>query len=832
MKKVLTIVLSVAMVICLMPAMAFATDATTTADNTTKATGLAQFSDADSITNKEAVSVLTGLHIINGMGDGTFQPKGDVTRAQTATMISILVRGGDTASLKAPSQDPFTDVAKDNWAASYVAYGAQQGYINGMGDGTYAPDSNVTTAQMATILDQILGYSKADIAYQWPENAMAKANEAGLLVNVNKSANDNLDREEAAQMIFNALKATDVVKDTTTGTNGESIYKPVKNDSKLDYQGTDDETEQLVEKLFPKATYKPEAKDEFGRTATAWKNGRDKISDDVTDTPAYTYTSEQEAKDLNADLKGYTVDADVFENNDESKDVASSIDDIADLTGNGVLVELYTNAKDTEITKAIVAAYVPAKVTEVNSKTNELKLKDSLTKQEYTISSDDSFFDAVKTAVKGDRVFVAPKFDGESFTTTVLDAYPATAVKGVVSKSTDKTLTVDGKDYTRAAISTTAADKLEANKAEQTLYVDKYGYVADAEAVKETEAAKVPANYIYVTGARKVVADNPKYDPYKEDTYGKDVEKHDNDSKIDSYLIVAVDENGNVLKDQAVVKDDKDTASVDPATATLNGFYAFKEAAGGYVLYEEDPADLSEVTDFESAAEKIDASTAKLGENYISKDVKTITVKGTGSKTTAEAANGASVTKDAEYAYITKTADNKTLVTTIFVKGTEEVVEENAVYVVGPNGTKQNYTDAKGVTQTGSVVTYYEADSTEAKTMVVASGYENVGFYTAKANGDAFDLTPADTKSGKIKDAYNGKISIGTDVDAFAIEDAAVRDTRDEDAIKESDVAKITTVADLEAALDKNVVTVNYKASTDKKTVTELYITDVTAKAK
>ena len=454
MKKVLSIVLSVAMVICLMPAMAFAADS-----NSTAATGLSKFSDASSITNKEAVSVLAGLGVINGKGDGTFDPKGDVTRAETSTLVSILVRSGDSSSLSAPSKDPFTDVAKDNWAAPYVAYGVSQGYLNGRGDGTFDPTGNVTTAQLATILEQILGYSKTDVAYQWPENAMAYATTSGLLTGISKGANENLDREEAAQMIFNALKATDVVKGTVTGENGSTGYSAVTNKASQDYmdrsatkgdKNYSDEatTEQLVEKLFPKVTCGATDADNFGRISTAWKNGRTQISDDVTETPAYTYTAAQTEKALNSDLKGYTLkNVPVYSNNKESDSEVNSVSEIADLTGNGVLVELYTNAKDTAITNVVVVSYELDTVKSVKSGSDASITLDSGEKNN-TIKSTDSFFSAVSSAAKGDKVLVARQDESEAG--AILDAYLPTTVTGTVSAATASTATIAGTTYSYA----------------------------------------------------------------------------------------------------------------------------------------------------------------------------------------------------------------------------------------------------------------------------------------------------------------------------------------------------------------------------------------------
>ena len=44
-----------------------------------------------------------------------------------------------------------------------------------MGDGTFHSEDKVTTAQLATMLDKVLGYSVADVNYNWPNIVMSIA---------------------------------------------------------------------------------------------------------------------------------------------------------------------------------------------------------------------------------------------------------------------------------------------------------------------------------------------------------------------------------------------------------------------------------------------------------------------------------------------------------------------------------------------------------------------------------------------------------------------------------------------------------------------------------
>ena len=63
------------------------------------------FSDASEIVNKEAVSVLATLNVINGKDDGSYDPTGIVTRAEMAKMICVVLNGGRDPQLGAVVTD-------------------------------------------------------------------------------------------------------------------------------------------------------------------------------------------------------------------------------------------------------------------------------------------------------------------------------------------------------------------------------------------------------------------------------------------------------------------------------------------------------------------------------------------------------------------------------------------------------------------------------------------------------------------------------------------------------------------------------------------------------
>mgnify|MGYP004524981863 CR=1 FL=1 len=185
----------------------------------------AAFSDADKISHDEAVDVLNTLGVINGMPDGSFAPDGNVTRAEMAKMISIIMLGDVDASAFVGTATGLTDI-KGHWAEGYIQYCYSQGIIAGRGDGTFAPNANVTAVEAAKMLLGAIGYNATVQGYtgaDWAINVTRDAQLSGFYTDLKGlSSNKALTRDEAAQMIYNAVVA-DLIEKTpvlnvTTGT--------------------------------------------------------------------------------------------------------------------------------------------------------------------------------------------------------------------------------------------------------------------------------------------------------------------------------------------------------------------------------------------------------------------------------------------------------------------------------------------------------------------------------------------------------------------------------------------------------------------------------------
>ena len=166
------------------------------------------FPDRDEIVNKDAVTMLTTLGLIEGTDQGTFDPTGNVDRAQMAKMIAVMLSNNENCdTLYMTVNSGLTDIAS-NWARGYINYCYTLGIIAGRGDNTFDPGSNVTAVEAAKMLLTALGYD-ADIeglvGPDWALNTAAMAHQLGIFRNFTKDVNEPLNRDDAALLIYNAM---------------------------------------------------------------------------------------------------------------------------------------------------------------------------------------------------------------------------------------------------------------------------------------------------------------------------------------------------------------------------------------------------------------------------------------------------------------------------------------------------------------------------------------------------------------------------------------------------------------------------------------------------
>ena len=95
----------------------------------------------------EAVSYAYANGLMDGVGDGLFDPNGEVTRAQLVTILWRL-EGEPVVNYAMP----FNDVASGEWYAGAVRWAAGEGIVTGVSATEFAPDDPITREQFAAIL--------------------------------------------------------------------------------------------------------------------------------------------------------------------------------------------------------------------------------------------------------------------------------------------------------------------------------------------------------------------------------------------------------------------------------------------------------------------------------------------------------------------------------------------------------------------------------------------------------------------------------------------------------------------------------------------------------
>ena len=132
-------------------------------------------------------------------------------------MISAMLNGGRD-SVQETTESSYNDVlgSVDAWANKYIEYCTARGIVSGVGGDRFAPASNVTGTQLAKMLLVSLGYDSVKEGYQdnamWSVNVNTDAVAAGLYAGIETiDMSAPLSRDNAAQMIWNALQAKTVV---------------------------------------------------------------------------------------------------------------------------------------------------------------------------------------------------------------------------------------------------------------------------------------------------------------------------------------------------------------------------------------------------------------------------------------------------------------------------------------------------------------------------------------------------------------------------------------------------------------------------------------------
>lgn len=194
---------------------------------------------------KDAIQELVNAGILNGKGEGKFDPTGKIERQDFAI---ILAKALNLEMDQAPASATFRDVPADHYAFKYVEAAAASGLINGYGNGLFGTGQDLSRQDMAVIFVRALGidatgkgagltFSDASNISDYAKDAVAAAVELKLLsggTDGNFNPTGTAERQAVAAVASNFLKKYEETKKPTESSNtpspGETPPAPAEPD--------------------------------------------------------------------------------------------------------------------------------------------------------------------------------------------------------------------------------------------------------------------------------------------------------------------------------------------------------------------------------------------------------------------------------------------------------------------------------------------------------------------------------------------------------------------------------------------------------------------------
>ena len=477
----------------------------------------AAYSDKADIDLKEAVDVLSAVGVFEG-SDGKFDPKANLTREQAAKLVAYLQLGQKSADALVGG-NKFTDVAANRWSAGYVDYCATTGVVAGIGNGQFNPTGSLTALQFGKMLLVCLGYdadSEGLTGADWQINTSKLMTSAKLLKGLDSvKATEVITREQAAQMMLNALKAPTVEYDTKGSTitiNGAVIGiggskatyvtatvaedSTVKNIGKTQLTNSNEYTVELGEKLFSNLKLNSTA-DAFMRPATKWTLKAETIGT-YADTPDLTYTAGTKIGTIYSDLglsdgiskKNVTEYVDGVYAGAFAYDIVKGSKD--KVGGNGVLLNVYYDDDAETITFVEVNTYI-GKVTaaypDTTTKDAYVKIKNM---DGYSCPGAGKEFET-ESFKKNDVVaYTYSAKDGENSIQSMALAEKVTGAMSTYTISGNVTVGGTKYDANKMSVSTVKDTVAAVDKGDDvTIYLDANGYVLYVDADADVKYAVV-----------------------------------------------------------------------------------------------------------------------------------------------------------------------------------------------------------------------------------------------------------------------------------------------------------------------------------------------------
>ena len=508
-KKILALVLALAMSLSLV----------------TIASG-ADFNDADEIELTEAVDVMTTIGVLEGHNTGDFAPQGTLTREQAAKIITYMLLGDSadrlsvaSTSFSDVSADRWSAADIEYCTTLGIIAGYGDGTFNPRGNLTGYAFAKMLLTALGYKAD-----AEGLTGSVWTINVSRLALQVGLDDGIEDIVwGSSITREQAAQMALNAIKTplvqyddgvTVIVNGTpVTVGSGKAYYVTTtlakeQRISKQTLTNSKEFTVEFGERYFPGLVLDDDVIDAFGRPSYTWSYNTEDIGTYIdSDLLQAEYTTAIEGRDAYSDVgsfaaKEYTLY--VYVDGDKCSHIALSDldrenDDNLSHTGNGALTQIFLDDEKGEITIAIINTYLAE--TDIYSESKEtLSLNDV-----YGYEGEHAYNVA---DIKLEDMASIADYDEETMVLVtiaegVVQSMEAPEVLSEVTLnafSKGESVTTGGAKYDYAATAAYADGVLNnydnSNLGDTTynIYLDQYGYLIGIEIVTEKN------EYVFITG--------------------------------------------------------------------------------------------------------------------------------------------------------------------------------------------------------------------------------------------------------------------------------------------------------------------------------------------
>ena len=513
---------------------------------------------------KEAVDVMNAVGVLIGDNNGNFNPTANLTRAEAAKIISYLMLGNKTAEALVGSNKFSDVAATnwaagyiDYCAAEKIVNGMGDGTFNPAGQLTGFQFAKMLLGALGYDAT-IEGFTGTD----WEISVSKVAEQAGLFDGLKISGRSVLTREQAAQMCLNTIKAPLVEYSNKGGNisiNGAEINIGA---SKAEYVTTTLAQAQRISKrtltntLFTnKGGYTVEFgekyysnlyltadNDAFGRPANTWTLGTKDIGT-YTDASTLVLTYENESvkgKDVYSDI-GYSAISDydyeyyldgvLMAAKENGKVTVKTADDFSKITksnkdtvfgtGKGVLTQIFVDYDAETVLVVTINTYLAQATADYNAKTEKLPIvvyvgADNATTKTESYRLDVEDFAAIADLKEDDFVKVTKAgvdHQGKAYEIKSIEDVKVVSDVTVASYTTTKddtvnayyrldTLNADGTKYDTSKKTFFDASKLynynnslqQLKDATYNLYLDNYDNVLGIKEVKASD------QYVFVVG--------------------------------------------------------------------------------------------------------------------------------------------------------------------------------------------------------------------------------------------------------------------------------------------------------------------------------------------